>query len=152
MSMATIRTWHFYIGMFIAPSVLFFASTGALQLFSWHEAHGNYTPPPILEKLSSVHKDQVWKAGHHHDHKPPAAKAPDAAGGASGPKAKGDDDDKMKGSTIALKAYFFWVVAGGLIVSTLLGLWIGFTHPVRRRTAAILFVAGAAIPIILLVI
>jgi len=145
MNMATLRTWHFYIGMFIAPTVLFFAITGALQLFSWHEAHGNYTPPPILEKLSSVHKDQVFAAGHHHEHAPPKA---------AGPSARHDDDDdkKMKGSTLALKAFFFWGTAFGLILSTLLGLWIGLTHPLRRRRAWIAVIAGAAIPIILLLV
>jgi len=54
-----LRQWHSYIGLFIAPSVIFFSLTGALQLFSLHEAHGTYQPPAILEKLASVHKDQV---------------------------------------------------------------------------------------------
>ena len=147
MSMTTIRTWHFYIGMLIAPSVLFFSGTGALQLFSWHEAHGRYTPPPILEKLSSVHKDQVFAAGHRHDHDAaPAAKAPGAA------PSPADDDDKMKTSTLILKVYFFWVVAGGLMVSTLFGLWIGLTHPVRKRAAWILVGVGTVIPIALLLV
>jgi hypothetical protein len=141
--MATIRTWHFYIGMLIAPSVLFFAVTGALQLFSLHEAHGNYTPPMIIEKLSSIHQDQVFAPGHHH----PDAKP---AGAAAGPA--NDDDDKLKTSTLILKIYFFWVVAGGLIVSTLLGLWIGLTHPLRRRAALILVAIGTVIPIGLLLI
>jgi hypothetical protein len=142
MSMTTIRTWHFYIGMLIAPSVLFFSITGALQLFSLHEAHGNYTPPMIIEKLSSVHQDQVFAPGHHHpDAKPPGAAA-----------APADDDDKMKTSTLILKIYFFWIVAGGLIVSTLLGLWIGLTHPVRKRAAWILVGLGTIIPIALLVV
>jgi len=145
MNTATIRTWHFYIGMLIAPSVLFFSITGALQLFSLHEAHGNYTPPMIIEKLSSVHQDQVFAPGHHH---------PDArpAGASTAKPAPADDDDKMKTSTLILKIYFFWVVAGGLVVSTLLGLWIGLTHPVRKRTALILVGLGTIIPIALLLI
>jgi hypothetical protein len=148
--MATIRTWHFYIGMLIAPSVLFFAVTGALQLFSLHEAHGAYTPPSIIVKLSSVHKDQVFKAGHHHDHAKPKAEAPDAD---AGQPAKHDDDDhKMKTSTLILKIFFFWVVAGGLTVSTLFGIWIGVTHPKRRRAAWILLALGAVIPAALLII
>ena len=58
--MLTIRTWHTYLGILIAPSVLFFALTGALQLFSLHEVHGSYTPLPVIEKLSKVHKDQAF--------------------------------------------------------------------------------------------
>jgi hypothetical protein len=145
MNMATIRQWHFYIGMLIAPSVLFFALTGALQLFSLHEAHGNYTPPAIIEKLSSVHKDQVFAAGHHHDQAAPKAKAPGAA-----PPPK--DDDKLKTSTLVLKIYLFWVVAGGLTVSTLFGLWIGLTHPLRKRAAWILVGIGTVVPIALLLV
>ena len=57
--MSSIRLWHSYIGILIAPSVIFFALTGALQIFSLHESHGTYTPPALIEKLSSMHKDQV---------------------------------------------------------------------------------------------
>jgi hypothetical protein len=146
MGMATIRQWHFYIGMLIAPSVLFFALTGALQLFSWHEAHGHYTPPPILEKLSAIHKDQVFKAGHHHGHDAPAAKTPGV-----GPAAA-DDDDKLKTSTLVLKIYFFWVVALGLAVSTGFGMWIGLTHTTRKRAAWILVGIGTVIPVALLLV
>ncbi len=147
MRMALVRQWHFYIGMLIAPSVLFFAITGAWQLFSFHEAHGAYTPPPILEKLSSVHQDQVFKAGHHH----PDEDAKPAAATAGSPPAAGDDD-KMSTATLALKIYFFWVVAGGLTVSTLLGIWMGLTHPTRKRTALILLAAGVVIPVGLLIL
>jgi hypothetical protein len=139
--MANLRQWHFYIGMLIAPSVLFFALTGALQLFSLHEAHGTYDPPPILEKLSAVHKDQVFAAGHHHD-----ADAPKAAG--SPPAA---EEDKLKAPTLLLKV-FFLIVALGLTASTALGLWIGLTHPRNGRIGLILVAAGAVIPILLLLI
>jgi hypothetical protein len=147
MSMATIRQWHFYIGMFIAPSVLFFALTGAVQLFSLHEAHGSYDPPPILEKLSAVHKDQVFAAGHHH-HDADAAPKP-AAAPAGPPPA--DDDDKPKLTTLLLKSLFL-VVALGLTVSTALGLWIGLTHPRYKRAALLLVIAGAVLPVVLLLV
>ena len=48
MNKLTIRRWHTYLGLFIAPSVLFFSLTGAVQLFSLHEAHGDYTPAPLV--------------------------------------------------------------------------------------------------------
>jgi hypothetical protein len=150
MNSATIRTWHFYIGMFIAPSVLFFALTGALQLFSLHEAHGAYKPPAIIERLSSVHKDQVFAASHHHDHDHAEHQAKPPAAGTAPPPA--DDDDKLKTSTLVLKIFFFWAIAGGLIVSTLFGLWMGLTHPRRKRSAWITVAVGAAIPIVLLLI
>ncbi|HEX4182663.1 MAG TPA: hypothetical protein VHY34_05350, partial [Caulobacteraceae bacterium] len=117
----------------------FFALTGALQIFSLHEAHGDYTPPPIIEKLSSVHKDQVFKA--HHQPPKPATKAP-------APK---DDGDRMPPKTLLLKVFFLFV-ALGLTLSTALGLWIGLTHPRNRRINWALAAAGALIPVALILI
>jgi len=140
--LAAIRRFHLFIGVFIAPSILFFACTGALQLFSLHEAHGSYEPPALIEALSKIHKDQVFaveekepagpgKSHHagHHDH----------------------HDEAPKANTIALK-WFFLAVAGGLIVSTCLGLWMALVAGRDRAIAWLLFLAGAAIPIALLVL
>jgi len=146
MNVTTIRKWHSYIGVFIAPSVLFFASTGALQVFSLHEAHGDYEPFPLIEKLASVHKDQEFMMGHHHA--PPAPK--DAAGKPAPPKPDADDDDdKTPPAQLALKA-FFEVVAVSLALSTAFGLWMGLKYTRRKRLAWGLFVAGAVIPVGLL--
>jgi hypothetical protein len=139
--MLTVRQWHTYIGAFIAPSVLFFAFTGSLQLFSLHEAHGAYTPPAIIQALGRVHKDQVLKespepasegadAHDDHDHDHHAAAAP-------------------TWPVVALK-WVFLAVAIGLITSTLLGLWLAFTFGRRKAVVLALFVAGAALPVLLL--
>src|SRR5580693_6140170 len=60
----TLRLWHTYIGLCIAPSLLFFALTGAIQLFGLHEADGQYHPFTIVEKLGMLHKDQVFRLKH----------------------------------------------------------------------------------------
>lgn len=142
MTMTSIRLWHSYIGLFIAPSVLFFALTGALQIFSLHEAHGKYEPPVLIEKLSSVHKDQVFALGDHHDHDAPEANAESSAPDEGG--------DKSTIVTTALKI-FFLVVALSLALSTALGLWMGFTQIRRKKTAWLLVAAGALIPAALLI-
>jgi hypothetical protein len=138
--MLSIRQWHTYIGLFIAPSVLLFALTGALQLFNLHEAHGHYQPPAIVEKLSSVHKDQVFAFGEHHDQAPPDASPP------AGPQG---DDDKTALSTVILKG-FFLVVALCLALSTALGVWMGLTRTARKPLAWMLIAAGTLIPVCLL--
>lgn len=143
-----IRQLHAYIGLFIAPSVLFFALTGALQIFSLHEAHGSYTPPALIEKLSSVHKDQVFSAGHHHGAAPGAAKAP----AAKAPPPAADDDEKGPPLGTTLLKWFFLAVALGLATSTCLGAWIGLTHVRHKRFAWMLLVGGAVLPIVLLLI
>jgi hypothetical protein len=141
MSRTTIRQLHGYVGLFIAPSVLFFALTGALQVFSLHEAHGSYQPFPLVEKLSSVHKDQVFSLGHHHDSEP----------GAPSPPAAKEDDDEPALSTALLK-WFFLLVAICLTFSTAFGIWMGLTQTRRKRLAWLLLTAGALIPSVLLVI
>ena len=145
MNQLLLRQWHGYIGAFIAPSVIFFALTGSLQLFNLHEAHGGYHPAQLIEKLARLHKDQVFAVDH--DRGPPQAEPAKnaAAGGPSAP----EEDDRPGVSTYLLK-WLFLVVALGLVVSTVFGVWIGLTRP-RGRTATIsLLVAGCALPLLLL--
>ena len=154
MSNATIRQWHSYVGLFIAPSVLFFALTGALQLFSLHESHGDYRPAAFVEKLSSVHKDQVFALGDHHPPGPPERAAAQSAGGMGQPGGAGPrdgDGDKGGVATLMLKIYFM-VIAVGLSLSSVLGLWMGLTQMRRARTAWLLVMAGTLIPVGLLLV
>lgn len=151
MTIATLRRWHAYLGLLIAPSVLFFAVTGAVQLFSLHEAHGTYHPPALVEKLSTLHKDQKFALGEHHG-PPPGAQGPEAheeghdrpAG--AGPE--GDHDEEGSPATLLLKV-FFLIVSIGLTLSTLVGVWMGTTQLRRPRLAWSLVAAGAVIPLAL---
>jgi hypothetical protein len=140
--MMQVRQLHTYVGAFIAPSVLFFAFTGSLQLFSLHESHGAYAPPPVVEMLGRIHKDQVTRskphaaaAPHHHDadhdvdHHDHAAATP--------------------WSVMALK-WLFLTAAVGLITSTLLGLWMSLALSRHKRVVVGLLVVGAALPVLLL--
>ena len=149
--MLTVRQWHTYIGAFVAPSVLFFAFTGSLQLFSLHEAHGAYTPPAIFEALGHVHKDQVLslkakpgakgaQAEDEHDH--------DHAGGGDHHGAAKTPPPPKPWPVMALK-WLFLTVAIGLMTSTLLGLWLAFTFGRRKGVVLALFVAGAVLPLLL---
>ena len=53
-----VRLVHLYLGVFIAPALLFFAFTGALQTFSLHETTrgSNYKPPAWAIVLGQIHK------------------------------------------------------------------------------------------------
>ena len=57
--MRFLRTLHLYLGCLFAPILIFFAVTGAWQLFNWHESTKDrtYIAPPALAALSFVHKD-----------------------------------------------------------------------------------------------
>ena len=142
--LAFIRRIHSWLGLFIAPSVVFFALTGAVQLYGLHEARGAYQPPAIIEKLGMVHKDQVFKT------KPKRAAAPakPAAAGAAAP-AKPEAGPKV--SVAILKALFL-VVALALVASTLLGVWMAQAYGRDKRAGWILLVAGTVLPILLIVL
>jgi hypothetical protein len=99
----------------------------------------------LIEKLSSVHKDQVFAAGHHH------AAAPKAKSASPKPDADADEDKGPKLGTVLLK-WFFLAVALGLVTSTCLGLWIGLTHVRHRRVGWFLLAGGAVLPVLLLLI
>jgi hypothetical protein len=164
--MMTIRRLHLYIGLFIAPSVLFFAFTGALQLFSLHESHGAYKPPALIEKLGVLHKDQRFAvkgkrpapaaaakpaakeaageaADSDHDEHDHEAAAPAAAPGA---KAKAPEAKPFK--EMALK-WLFLAVAVGLFLSTCMGVWLGVTYARSKGLAWLLLLAGAVLPVLL---
>lgn len=143
--MSAIRVWHTYLGMLIAPSVLFFALTGALQIFSLHEAHGAYQPLPLVEKLGQLHKDQVFARKERHEHEPKPASAQEGP-----PPPPDDDDDHVALGTLVLK-WFFLLVAAGLTSSTVLGLWIGLTHLRHKRVALGLLAVGIVLPVALVV-
>lgn len=144
--MSSIRVWHAYLGVLIAPSILFFALTGCLQLFGLHEAEGPYQPLPIVEKLGRVHKDQVFALGEHHDGARPQEPAPDPKGTAE----KHEDAEQHEApiGTWLLKL-FFLVVGIGLMTSTVLGLWMGMTTLRYKRVARILLVVGIVLPVVL---
>jgi hypothetical protein len=138
--MVSIRLWHGYIGIFIAPSVIFFALTGSLQLFNLHESHGTYVPPVLLEKLSAVHKDQVFAQKSHGDEAEPTAETGDAG------SPPGQHEERTSLGTGLLKG-FFLLIALALTASTLLGLWIALTDPRHRRNGWWVLAMGIILPL-----
>jgi hypothetical protein len=53
------REIHLYLGCLFAPILIFFAVTGAWQLYRWNDSTKNgYTAPASLKALSAIHKDQ----------------------------------------------------------------------------------------------
>lgn len=144
--MLKIRKIHAYLGLLIAPSVLFFALSGTLQLFSLHEAHGPYHPPAILQTLGNVHKDQVLSEPDEHHGSPvaPAAQDDDHAG------ASLHVEDTPKIKTYVLK-WLFALVGLGLFSSTVLGLWIALRYTRTPFLSWGLLIAGAVVPVLVLI-
>ena len=173
-SMMAIRTLHFYLGMFIAPSVLFFSFSGALQLFSLHEAHGAYQPPALIEKLGELHKNQRFGLKPKRPAKPGGAEAGHVKGAdamakrAGHAEADADHDDhdhdhaapaagaapqaKVTPFNVTAMKWLFLGVAVSLFLSTLLGVWMGLTHARRKGVGWMLLAAGIVLPVVLAIL
>ncbi len=144
--LAGVRQFHAYLGAFMAPSILFFALTGSVQLFNLHEAHGAYRPPVLIEKLSAVHKDQRFSAKPMADDVPAAQADADHHHGHAAPASKGPPT-----RALVLK-WLFLAVAISLIVSTCIGVWMAVTYSRRKVVVWALLVLGAALPVLILVV
>jgi len=149
--MRSLRQLHHYVGVFLAPAILFFAFSGAVQTFRLGEDKGWGGPPPAaLVWMTSVHKDQSLP---HAEPEKPAAK-PDAAK----PAAHDDDHDGdhhhegARGPSPLPLKIFVIVLALGLITSTTLGITIALTNRAMRRTSIVLLVAGTLLPLALLLV
>ncbi len=156
-----LRLIHLYIGVFIAPALLFFAFTGALQTFSLHETTrgSNYKPPAWAVMLGQIHKKQtpivpVRKLPPQEKpaDKTSAEKSPSAASQpppAEAPKPAAEAAPQSH-NPLPLK-YFFLLVSIGLFVSTLSGLYMSYKYIRNRRLITVILLAGIIIPVLLTV-
>lgn len=135
--LALIRRFHVWISVFVAPSLIFFAGTGALQTFRIPDQKD---APVLLMKLARVHRDDVFALKPA---KPKPAEAPRKT--AVAPPAKPAPNPATETAK-----YFFATVSIGMAISALLGLWMALAYGRDRRVVWILLIAGAAIPIAIL--
>jgi hypothetical protein len=147
------RLLHLYLGVFIAPALLFFAFTGALQTFSLHETTrgSSYKPPAWAVTLAQIHKKQTPVVPVRKLPPPDkpsvdkAATVPQQPG--STPKAPDAPSPKPR-KALPLKI-FFLLVSIGLFISTLTGLYMSYRYIRNRLLITTVLVAGVLIPIVL---
>jgi hypothetical protein len=138
-----VRRLHLYGGVLFAPAILFFALTGAVQVFDLHKPRpgAGYRPPDLVLRLAALHKDQTF-ALPHKDEGGRKAKAP--AGDPAPPRAP-----KPMGLGQALLKAFAAAAAIGLAATTGLGLYMAYRSPRDRWLVSALLAAGVAVPILL---
>ena len=141
------RKIHLYFGIFIAPMLLFFAFTGAVQTFSLHETTqgSSYKPPTWLVTLGQIHKKQTSVVPVRKQRPPDAPKLAKAD---AAPAPKPVDAPPQK-SHLPLKI-FFLIVAIGLFTSTLTGIYMAYKYNQSKLVVTALLLAGAIIPLLLL--
>ncbi|RUL80062.1 PepSY domain-containing protein [Dyella choica] len=142
------RQLHLYIGVFIAPAVLFFAFTGGLQVFGLHETSrdGDYRPPAWLAVAAQLHKKQTDVL--------PARRVRPVEGSAS---RVGAGATQETGPATAIRhplplKIFSAFVSLGLFVSTLLGLYMAYRYTRKHVLISMLLAAGTIFPIVLALI
>ena len=111
-----LRSLHLYLGCIFAPTLIFFATSGAWQIFGLNDADKatGYHPPKWLSTLSNVHKhQQLTKAHHAHP---------------------------------LILQYFFLAAAIGFILTTIIGICMAYRFTRRPLTVTIVILLGIAIP------
>jgi len=161
-----LRTIHLYLGVFMAPALLFFAITGGLQTFSLHETTrgSSYTPPAWLATLAMLHKKQTIAAPVRKP-RPSENTAPAAAAGPSNASlanalpdvhaaapSRGPPDSegaRPKKNLLPMKM-FFALVALSLCASTLTGLYMAYRYSRKPVLVSSILLAGLVVPLLLL--
>jgi hypothetical protein len=157
----TIRLLHLYLGVFIAPSLLFFALTGALQTFSLHQTTrgSSYKPPSWVVALAEIHKRQTPSLPVKKLPSPEKAAAdkatPDEAATVpqhpkSSPQPAASPTPKSH-NPLPLKI-FFLLVAVGLFLSTLTGLTMSYRFIRNRMLITAVLLAGIILPVLLTIL
>ncbi len=144
-TLKAIRLTHHYLGIFIAPAVLFFAFTGFIQTFSLHETTrgSSYTPPAILVHLAQLHKKATLTT--------PVRKPGPAPDPALTPRQTAPPPTPAPAASFHWPMkIFFGVVAVGLFTSTLTGLMMAWQYTRSKPTVAAVFLAGVVLPLLLL--
>ncbi len=149
-----IRRTHLYMGVFIAPAVLFFAFTGVLQTFSLHEAakDGTYRPPNWIVVLAQIHKKQTDQLPQRKTKASTDSSGTDSkirkqkAAPVANPPVRSHPHSH---NALPLKA-FFVVVGASLFFSTISELYMSYKYSRHKALLAGLVLCGVLIPIVLL--
>ena len=119
--MKRIRQIHLYLGVLLAPMILFFALSGALQTFRLQDSPkgSTYTPPSWVVWVADVHKDQ--RPSH------------------------------VQGTPRSTPMKWFVVLMSlGLIATSILGVYMAFKQNRDKRLVIGLIILGLVLPLVLL--
>ena len=147
------RQLHLYIGVFIAPAVLFFAFTGGLQVFGLHETSrgSDYKPPAWLAIAAQLHKKQTDVMPVRKPRPVETAAAPSPNHAPAPLPITPDAPTAPIRHPLPLKIFSAFV-SFGLFVSTLLGLYMAYRYTRKYALISALLALGTVVPIALAII
>lgn len=134
-----LRQLHLWFGMLIAPAVLFFAFSGMLQTFDFHETERGVAPPRWIAAIAQLHKKQALPRPRP----PKPAVARPAEGGDKAPR------PAPARSPWPLKV-FVGIMSIGLLASTIIGIVIALSMRAYRRVSIVMLVIGVLLPVALI--
>lgn len=152
----TLRTAHLYLGVFIAPMLLFFAITGGLQTFGLHERGrgSDYRPPAWLVTLAQLHKKQTIVISPRRTRPAEASRSGIEAAAAQATAAAQPAVRKVEpprsGKNLWPMKIFFALVALGLLTSVLSGLYMAWRFSRKPLMFTATLSAGVIVPLVLL--
>jgi hypothetical protein len=147
-----VRQVHLYLGVFIAPALLFFAFTGALQSLNLHETipGRTYKPATWIVTLAQLHKKQTTIVPVRNPHPEASPKADtDKQTQPANPSHKPVAPEPARPRHLPLKL-FFVLVSIGLATSTLSGLFMAYRYNRSKLAVTSLLLAGVGVPFLLM--
>jgi len=147
-----VRQLHLYIGVFIAPALIFFAVTGALQTFGLHESHpgSQYKPPQWIATLAQIHKKQTPVVPQHRNAPHPGEQPAAGTMGNTGQPATSPVAALQRAHHPLPMKIFFLLVSIGLFLSSVTGVYMTWKYSRHRTALVLLLLAGIIAPLILI--
>lgn len=142
--MKKVRQIHLYLGTLFAPLIIFFALTGILQTLNLHEGPGT---PTWIAQIASVHKKQALQSGEPRRPRPSADGAQNAP---DRPRFDGNAANNRSGPSPWPLKWLVVLMALGLVVTTILGIYMAFKYERNKAIVWGLLIAGTLLPIALL--
>jgi hypothetical protein len=164
------RLVHLCLGMFFTPTIIFFSITGAFQIFGLHESQPQdaFQTPEWLAALAEIHKNQAFKLPQNPEKESIHETAELNQMNEAGPRKESKKESKNESQNESQKAqgprtnerpkkhtsiplkWLFLLLAIGLTVTSLVGIYMAFAYKRDRKLVLGLLTAGIILPITLL--
>ena len=139
-----LRQFHLYVAVFFAPAIIFFAFSGMLQTYGFHEARG---APGWIKVMASLHQ-------HQRLHRPERPRPAGAAPVGDHDRARGGDHDGPPpgGFSIGMAALklFTGLMGLGLVIASALGIAVALGTRSTCRVSTVMLVLGLVLPVALI--
>lgn len=137
MSLHLIRRLHRLTGLVFAPTLLFLALTGTVQVFDLHKFRPGYTPANLILRTTALHKNQTLRVRS----RPP----PPATG-----KAEARPTEVPSFAQSCLKI-FAALASASLALTTAMGVVLALRSHRERTLSLLCLLAGVAVPALFII-